>query len=84
MDRNSDNSVHARFHKTIQRLNEDMRYLDICERADIDVRNLFRNRRQGGDKVPPEWLSAMVTEFGVSAHWLLTGEGSMFGKPSRN
>ncbi|MBQ2395253.1 MAG: hypothetical protein II307_05775 [Alistipes sp.] len=48
------------------------------------MRNLYRNRKLAGDKVPAEWLSAMVTEFGVSAHWLLTGEGSMFGKPSRN
>jgi DNA-binding GntR family transcriptional regulator len=84
MNSNRDNSVHARFHKTILRLSEEMQYREICRKADIDVRNLYRNRKLAGDKVPAEWLSAMVTEFGVSAHWLLTGEGSMFGKPSRN
>ena len=75
----SNNTVHTRFHKAISLLNEDMRYIDICEKTDIDIRNLYRNRKHEGDKVPPEWLSAMVTAFGVSAHWLLTGEGSMFG-----
>lgn len=27
----------------------------------------------------PEWLANAVKSYGVSAHWLLTGEGTMYG-----
>lgn len=28
----------------------------------------------------PEWLSFLVSDYKINAHWLLTGQGSMFNK----
>ena len=46
---------------------------------DIDRRNLIANRKdldRGWFQL--SWLQPMVTEYGLSAKWLLTGAGKMF------
>lgn len=52
-----------------------------CREYNIDRRNLIANRKdlnRGWFQV--SWLQPMVTRFGVSAMWLLTGSGRMFDK----
>lgn len=50
-----------------------------CRLYDIDRRNLIANRKdldRGWFQL--SWLQPMVTEYGLSAKWLLTGAGKMF------
>jgi len=50
-----------------------------CRMYDIDRRNLIANRKdldRGWFQL--SWLQPMVTEYGLSAKWLLTGAGKMF------
>lgn len=45
----------------------------------INRRNLWTlQRNPGSGMFHPCWLSILVTDFKVSAHWLLTGEGSFY------
>lgn len=51
----------------------------FCRKMDIDRRNFLAQRKdlsRGWFQVG--WLQPMVSEYGVSAKWLLTGAGRMF------
>lgn len=53
---------------------------EFCETIGIDRRNF--EKKLGGmwsGSVKPEYLAALVLNYGVSADWLLTGRGWMFG-----
>lgn len=53
----------------------------FCEAGEIDRPNFLKQRREPWRRIlRPEWLSLMVRKYGVSADWLLTGRGQMFGK----
>lgn len=45
----------------------------------IDKRNFNAIRTSDSRRVDARLLSILVSKFNVSAHWLLTGEGRMFG-----
>lgn len=45
----------------------------------INRRNLWTLQKKSvGGLFHPSWLSYLVNDFKVSAHWLLTGEGSFY------
>ena len=52
----------------------------FCEDLAVDRRN-FRKQETDHERriLKPEWLSVLVRRYGVSADWLLTGRGWMFG-----
>lgn len=50
-----------------------------CERFGIDKRNLYHQRSNlDVAHFHFDWILPMVTTYGVSSLWLLTGEGDMF------
>lgn len=56
----------------------------FCTRYNIDRRNFLAQRKdlnRGWFQV--SWLYPMVTDFGISAEWLLTGSGRMFKNQSK-
>lgn len=53
----------------------------FCRRYDIDRRNLYQlEKDMSRDIFKAAWLTYLVRDFGVSAQWLLTGEGEMMGR----
>jgi len=53
---------------------------DFCERIGIS-QNAYSNYVNG--RVPTiEILKKMIDEFGINGHWLMTGEGVLFGAPA--
>jgi len=52
----------------------------ICQELRVDRRNFDKQRADHGRRIlKPEWLGTLVLSYGVSADWLLTGRGWMFG-----
>lgn len=53
----------------------------FCAAMDIDRRNFYKKAKDHSlGYLNPDWLAYLVKEYGVSARWLLTGDGGMFGK----
>lgn len=52
----------------------------FCEDLGADRRNFRKQEADHSRRIlKPEWLSVLVRKYGVSADWLLTGRGWMFG-----
>lgn len=52
---------------------------DFCVRHNIDKAHFYTQRKNlGRGFFEVGWMSALVDDCGVSAHWLLTGKGTMF------
>lgn len=51
----------------------------FSSRYGINTANFWVARRDC-ERIKPEWLTYLVRDFGVSAKWLLLGEGKMFTK----
>lgn len=77
-------SIIERFYSSLDAIiaKKDIRGVNTyCRLYDIDRRNLQAQRKdleRGWFQV--SWLQPMVKEYGVSAKWLLTGQGRMFEK----
>ena len=55
--------------------------VQICRDLGVDRRNFIKiMKNQGHRHIRAEWLSVLVKDYGVSAKWLLTGEGWIFGE----
>lgn len=54
----------------------------FCNKCKINRRNLYQLEQDPSrDILKAAWLTYLVRDFGVSAQWLLTGEGPMMKKP---
>lgn len=52
-----------------------------CTRHNIDRRHLIAQRKDlGKGYFEVSWIVPMVTDYGISANWLLTGKGAMMKK----
>ena len=75
-------SIIERFYSSLDAIiaKNDIRGVNTyCRLYDIDRRNLQAQRKdleRGWFQV--SWLQPLVKEYGVSAKWLLTGQGRMF------
>lgn len=50
----------------------------MCRELGIDRRNFEKQRADHSRRIlRPEWLSHLVTRYGISPLWLLTGSGPM-------
>ena len=50
-----------------------------CRLYDIDKRNFYAQEKDLHEaKLKLYWLVPLVTVYGISAHWLLTGQGRMY------
>ena len=53
----------------------------FCREIGSDRRNFDKQMADHSRRIlKAEWLGVMVLLYGVSADWLLTGRGSMFGE----
>lgn len=75
-------SVTGRFFAALEALkvtNQIRGTATFCRRYGINRRNLWQLRRKGGGGIfKVEWLTYLVADYGISARWLLTGEGAVF------
>ncbi|MCM1221171.1 MAG: hypothetical protein NC548_42495 [Lachnospiraceae bacterium] len=74
--------IKERFFKAIVALIESKKLRGrqtYCRLYDIDKRNFYSQEKDLQEaKLKLYWLVPLVTEYGISAHWLLTGAGQMF------
>lgn len=53
----------------------------LCDELGVDRRNFAKQEADHSRRIIRAWwLSHLVEAYGVSADWLLTGRGWMFGK----
>ena len=74
--------IKERFYKAIVALIEQKALRGrqtYCRLYDIDKRNFYSQEKDLQEaKLKLYWLVPLVQHYGISAHWLLTGEGRMF------
>lgn len=77
-----DQQVVSRFFTALDTLKErkDIKGIQtFCNAYGIDKRNLYTQRKKPQIQILHfDWLVPLVTEYGVSSLWLLTGLGKMF------
>ena len=50
----------------------------FAKKYNVVIGNLYTIKSQKQGAVKAEYLTYLVRDYGISAQWLLTGEGSMF------
>ena len=74
----------TRFFDALQALKEAKKIRGVqtfTNKYDIDRRNLLKMRANPENYTfQASWLTYLVQDYGVSARWLLTGEGNIFGR----
>ena len=74
--------IKERFYKAIVALIEQKALRGrqtYCRLYDIDKLNFYSQEKDLQEaKLKLYWLVPLVKHYGISAHWLLTGEGKMF------
>lgn len=77
-----DQQVVKRFFTALDALRErkDIKgFQTFCNDYGIDKRNFYKQRKEPHIQIMHfDWLVPLVTEYGVSALWLITGLGKMF------
>lgn len=77
--------VIARFFEALQQLKDDRKIRGIqtfTTKYNINKRNLyFQKSNLESDIVQLSWFTYLVRDYGISATWLLTGEGSLYSLP---
>lgn len=73
--------IHARFFKAIDELvaRKMLRgKKSFATKYELNQGNFFKLRANPEAEFQMSFLTLLVNDFGVSAHWLLTGKGEMF------
>jgi len=73
--------INERFFEAIEILKRMRRMRGLCDFAvqhDISYGNLCTIKNHGTGIIKPEYLYILAKEYGVSAKWLLLGEGFFF------
>lgn len=52
----------------------------FCNARGLDRRNFQKVRDTPTCRIDPSLIASFVSDFGISAHWLLIGEGKMFDR----
>ncbi len=77
-----DQQVVGRFFQALDALKErkDIKGIQtFCTQYGIDKRNLYRQRKEPRIQIMHyDWIVPLVTEYGISSLWILTGLGKMF------
>lgn len=81
MTQEEQNMIVARFFEALAWLKESRQIRGVktfTDRYGIHRRSLQRlQKNPGTNDFKAAWLTYLVTDFGISADWLLTGEGQM-------
>lgn len=82
MNTEIDKKVIGRFYEALETLIDRRAVGGIqpyCDMYGIDKRNLYAQRKNPDvAHFHFDWIVPMVTSYGISSTWLLTGEGDMF------
>ena len=82
MTQEEQNRIVCRFFEALASLKENRRIRGVktfTDRYGIHRRSLQRlQKNPGTNDFKAVWLTYLVVDFGVSAQWLLTGEGGMY------
>ena len=82
MTQEEQNRIVGRFFEALASLKENRRIRGVktfTDRYGIHRRSLQRlQKNPGTNDFKAVWLTYLVVDFGISAQWLLTGEGGMY------
>ena len=74
--------IHARFFRAIDELVARKKLRgkkSFATKYELNQGNFFKLRNNPEAEFQMNFLTMLVVDFGVSANWLLTGKGDMFG-----